>query len=354
MVSDENSNVSLLVPTKDRSEFVERLLNYYADRRFTGRLIIGDSSGPFHRDQTLRAVGRVAACLDVVHLELKGLTIGPCLKELVHQVTTPFAAVLPDDDFIVPTSLAACVRFLQLNEDYACAHGQGVTVILDTNSLSGNVVYCSHYPQPSLEAPSAVERFREHMAGYSVSLFSVHRTESWRVMMDHSDRIEDVPFSAELLPCCLSVVLGKVKNIDGQLYLVRQSHNRRLQLPMMVDWVMSPRFYPGYALTASRLVQELMRCGQVDPETAEEIVKDGFRTYIGLGVGLRRSLGRDDWMLGIARRVWHLLRAIRPIPRSQWDLQALLKESSPYHKDFLPIYRALVARREGLDEANRS
>ena len=37
-------NISLIVPTKDRPSYVERLLKYYSDLNFTGYIFILDSS----------------------------------------------------------------------------------------------------------------------------------------------------------------------------------------------------------------------------------------------------------------------------------------------------------------------
>lgn len=333
--------VTLMVPTMNRSEFVIRMLRHYARLGFRGRIAIGDSSVPEHLERTRRAVQELAGTLDVVHVEMPRLGLAACLQRLADLLTTPFATILPDDDFVVPGSLGRCVQFLEQHPDYVAAHGRGLTVTLDGNGLHGDVVFCAPYPQPAIEANLASQRLRDHLGHYTVSLFSVHRAASWRAMMRNVHLMEDVSFAAELLPCCLSVVLGKVKQLEG-LYLVRQSHNLRLELPTMFDWIATRAWFPSYELTVGCLADALVQHEAIAPDAARAVVKEGFREYVGFGLGLRRRWGANGWVLGAARRAWRLVQTVRPKPEAQWSLPALLRASSPHHADFMPIYQALV------------
>lgn len=340
--SQDHRRVTLFVPTMNRPEFVERLFRYYAGLGFTGRIAVGDSSRPEAFERTSRAICQFAGILDIDHVEAAGLTIGPCLRRLAERATTPYGVVVPDDDFIVPAALDRCTAFLEDHPEYVAAHGAGLTVTLDTNGLHGHVVYCARYPQTVSESDRPSQRLSDHLSRYTVSLFSVHRTDSWRIMLRDVDPLEDVSFSAEILPCCLSVVLGKVKELDG-LYLVRQSHAARIELPTMFDWVATPVWYPSYLATLECLASAMAAREDIGLDAARRVVKEGFRQYVGLGLGLRRTWGRDAWVLDVARRAWAVVQALRPDPDARWTLPALLKSSSPDYTDFQPIYNALVS-----------
>lgn len=346
----EHSGVSLLVPTKNRSSFVHRLLGYYEQAGFAGEIVVGDSSDDEHYERTREVVETLEGSLDVQHHRLPHLGVGPCLTHLARVSTKPFAAVLPDDDFLVPQALAECVSFLKAHAGYAAAHGEAITVILDSNAISGNVVHCSHYQQPNLEQDTASERLGAHLRDYRVSLFSVHRRDTWLAMTEHSARIEDVTFAAEVLPCCHSVLHGKIRSLAG-LYLVRQSHNLRVHLPSMFDWVVSPTFHDGYAQTVASLADALIRQQGLTQAHATQTARDALRDYFGLGIGLRRSLGRDDWMLQIARRLWGVVKALRPKPGAEWELASLMRSDSPHHAAFQPIYEALTTSPEEPEAA---
>lgn len=332
--------VTLMVPTMNRSAFVIRMLNHYAALGFRGRIAIGDSSSAEHLERTRRAIASIGGRLDVVHSEMPGFGIATCLQRLAEQLTTPYATIVPDDDFVVPAAVERCIQFLEQHPDYAAAHGAGLTVTLDTNGLTGNVVFCAPYPQPVCEDVSPSQRLRDHLGQYTVSLFSVHRQATWRAMWRDVHLMDDVSFAAELLPCCLSVVHGKIKQLEG-LYLVRQSHNLRVELPTMFDWMATPLWFPSYERTLASLAEALSGREGIQVDAARKVVKDGFRDYVGFGLGLRRRWGRHAWMLAAARRALRLLRAVRP-KREEWSLSALLNASSPHHADFMPIYRSLV------------
>jgi glycosyltransferase domain-containing protein len=333
--------VTLMVPTLNRPEFVIRMLRHYARLGFKGRITIGDSSTSEHVERTRQAILELRGALDVVHVPMPGLGLAACLQRLANLLDTPYATILPDDDFVVPGSLDRCIQFLEQHADYAAAHGAGLTVTLDSNALYGNVVFCAPYPQPAIEADRASERLRDHLGHYKVSLFAVHRAAAWRTMMRDVHLMEDVSFAAELLPCCWSVVLGKIKELEG-LYLVRQSHNLRLELPTMFDWIATRVWFPSYEVTVRSLADALVQQEQIAPDTARAVVKDGFREYIGFGLGLRRRWGAPDWVVGVARQAQRLVQLARPKPDAQWALPSLLSASSPHHKDFMPIYQALV------------
>ena len=333
--------VTLMVPTMNRPEFVIRMLRHYRRLGFKGRIAIGDSSKPELVERTRRAIPDLGGALDVVHLEMPGLGLAACLQQLANRLDTPYATILPDDDFVVPGSLERCIQFLEQHPDYVAAHGAGLTVTLDSNGLYGNVVFCAPYPQPVSEADRASDRLRDHLGRYQVSLFSVHRAASWRLMMGDVHRMEDVSFAAELLPCCLSVVLGKVKELEG-LYVVRQSHNLRLELPTMFDWIATRVWFPSYEVTVGCLAEALAQQDGIALDQAVGVVKQGFREYIGFGLGLRRPWDTQGWMLGVARRAWRLVQMAKPKHDAQWSLPALLSASSPHHGDFMPIYQALV------------
>jgi glycosyltransferase domain-containing protein len=337
----QDLRVTLLIPTLNRPEFVIRLLRYYAEVGFTGRIAVGDSSDAAGVRLTRAEVERLKGALDIDYVELPGLGLADSWKHLIDRLSTPYAAYLADDDFLVPTSLDKCARFLAEHTDYAAAHGAGLGVTLDTNGLFGKVMLCDYYAQTVSEADLASERLRQHLERYSVTLFAVHRTETWRAMFEDVHLIPDMSFGAELLPCCLSVVHGKVKELDG-LYVVRQSHARRYEQPTMFDWIATPNWFASYQVTLDSLARALVAQESISLEAARKIVQEGFRRYVGAGMGLPSRWASAGPAVAIARKLWHTWQALQPTPHAEFALQALLSPASPYHVDFMPVYQSLV------------
>jgi glycosyltransferase domain-containing protein len=336
-----NPSVTLLIPTMNRPEFVERLLRYYAAVRFAGRISIGDSSNAEGVNAARRAVDAFRGVLDIEYAEYPGLGLADCWKQMIDRLATPYAAYLADDDFLVPSSIDRCVKFLADHPDYAAAHGAGLSIALDTNGLSGNVVLCGYYEQTVSEAELASERLRQHLERYTVTLFAVHRADTWRAMFRDVHLIKDMSFGAELLPCCLSVVYGKVKEIEG-LYCVRQSHGKRYEQPTMFDWIATPDWFRGYEITKDVLARELVAQEGIALDAARTVVQEGFRYYVGRGMGLRSQWANGGAAIRVARTLWHTWQRFQPKPRATFSLEALTNPSSPYHADFAPIYQLLT------------
>jgi glycosyltransferase domain-containing protein len=345
--------VTLLIPTMNRPEFVARLLRYYASVRFPGRISIGDSSAPEGITAAREAVESFRGVLDVEYAEYPGLGLADCWKQMIDRLTTPYAAYLADDDFLVPESVDRCARFLAEHPDYAAAHGAGLGVTLDTNGLFGKVVVCDYYEQTVSEAERASERLRQHLERYTVTLFAVHRAETWRAMFSDVHRVQDMSFGAELLPCCLSVVYGKVKEIAG-LYCVRQSHGRRYEQPTMFDWIATPGWFEGYEVTREVLARELVAHEDISLESARRLVQEGFRYYVGRGMGLRSQWANGGTAIRAARTLWHTWQRLQPKPRSEFTLEALVSPSSPHHAAFTPIYQSLTTPPPESDAARRA
>jgi glycosyltransferase domain-containing protein len=339
--TSRNLGVTLLIPTMNRPEFVARLLRYYATVGFTGRISIGDSSEPDGVKAARAAIKSVTGTLDVEYEEYPGLGLADCWKQMIDRLTTPYAAYLADDDFLVPSAVERCAHFLAEHPDYAAAHGVGLGVTLDTNGLFGNVVVCDYYEQTVSEAERPSERLRRLLEHYTVTLFAVHRAETWRAMFEDVHLIKDMSFGAELLPCCLSVVFGKVKELDG-LYVVRQSHGRRYEQPTMFDWIATRAWFDSYQVTLESLSRRLVEQETISPEAARKLVQEGFRHYVGYGMGLPSRWSNGGPAVAAARTLWHIWRSLQPKPHAAFALQTLLKPSSPYHADFSPVYRSLT------------
>jgi glycosyltransferase domain-containing protein len=326
----------------NRSGFVVRLLEYYANANFPGCIAIGDSSNAEHRERTLQAVARLKGRLDVVYVHYPGTGVGVCVQKLLEHVSTPYAATLPDDDFLVPASLRKCAEFLAEHLGYAAAHGVGITVNLDSNDLHGRVTDSSYYVQPVLEADTAAQRIDDHLGDYRVSLFSVHRLETWRSMLRDVHRADDVTFGAELLPCCQSAVAGKIAQLDC-LYVVRQNHGLRYELPDAFDWLLSPKWLGSCQLFLESLSTAVAEKDGIAIEDARAVAKRAFKQYLVLFLGVRRRWNGAPWTLAAARGAKRLLTTFKPKEHSEFELAALLNHTSRYHHDFMPVYEALMA-----------
>lgn len=349
----------------NRSEYLIRQLNYYASVGYQHWISIGDSSSPSHLLQTREAISKLQGKLKIIYRECPGMNDSECFAALAEAVKTPYAVYIADDDFLVPDGLEQCVQFLEKHPDYSAVHGKGVMFALDMDGPHGKMINFYEYPQPVVEQSSAADRLKDHLSDYKVSLFSVHRTEIWGKMFGRYN-LPDRTFSAEILPCCLSVIHGKVAELDS-LYLVRQAHAGRYLMPLPSEWVNNEKWGASFETFQKVLAADLAKKDAISTEDARRAVSDSFGVYINDSLA-REKQNRMDQRSYLSKvksslkqkikarlferyrllPIWQGIRRIKYMILALRDgmkggiLKTWLSPKSPYHKEFMPVYRAIV------------
>ena len=174
--------ITILVPTLNRADFLDRLLHYFADAKYQHWIFIGDSSDDLHVAKTKKTVQSLKERLKVRHFECPGLSDIGAIDHMDQFITTPYCAFLADDDFLCVSGVSRCIEFLESNPDYGAAHGVGIAMRNDGRSGPyGNISRVRYYPQTTLNADSGSQRLQDYFAaGPYALIFSVHRTTDWR------------------------------------------------------------------------------------------------------------------------------------------------------------------------------
>ena len=105
---DLSDNISVLIPTMDRSLFVIRALNFYAVVGFKGYVCIGDSSRTHHFQRTQREVQRLSQVLKIIHKYYPSSQYpneATVVKSLAGLAPTQYVCQYGDDDFLIPSGV---------------------------------------------------------------------------------------------------------------------------------------------------------------------------------------------------------------------------------------------------------
>lgn len=289
--------VTLCILTLNRSEFVARFLRYFADEGFKGVVLIGDSSESDHFERTEQVVRELAGRLNVVLVKLPARGFNHAIASILPMIETPYAVYMGDDDLLVPAAINSCVAFLDANPDYVGAHGKARGFVTEDDGANGKMTVIGVYPIRAIEEETALTRFATHMIQYSVQIFGVHRAEAWQAMWENTGRMDDRAFGGELLPTCLSPVLGKIKKLD-ELYLLRQSHQGIYTLPGRLDWLESPAWGQSYRIFVDRIAAEIAERDSIELSKAEAEVKKWFHFWM--------FTDHHSWMTRLRRFKWRL------------------------------------------------
>lgn len=355
--------LTIVVPTYNRPDRLLRLLKYYDASACEAQIhVLDSSSSPGPRQEELEhwlAHGRR------IHVKRYPPQTLPLLKMLdgIRGISTPYAVLCADDDFIIPGALEEGVGVLARHREVSVVHGRGV--LFGVNG--GRVQWVAPYLQRSVADETAAERLLNHVRRYSVMFYSVHRTEALR---ENLQRVCEAGLDwhtwGEIALSALAVIQGKAIALP-RLYLVREGHEGMWSARMSharnldaFDWLTDTAFARqagSYEQFRDCLVPELARQDGLGVERAREIVKQAFWPYlVGQMEEKWRGEGRAATTVGVvarireaARRVpglrdaWRAVRTRMPDEEATVSLEALRRPSSRHYRDFMPIYQAIMA-----------
>lgn len=193
----------------------------------------------------------------------------------MKSVSEQYCAFSGDDDFLVPESLSRCAAFLRDNPDYRMAYGSGLTLEIEHDRPHGNITSLSKYMRD--------DEIRSENPARRIDSLGANYRAPWGV--------------------------------------------QRYQ-----------RIYNEFIEDA--IVEELTVISNHSTENASEIVKQAFWKYLQKGIQKRTSQ-QNTSIKGILKQYVKETLPIfvgyyRKFISSQ-QRESLLKNSSPYHHDFLPI-----------------
>lgn len=353
MTSGESSinRVAIIIPTKNRSDFMVRQLNYYAAVGSIHPIYIVDSSDQEHLAKVQDKIAELKNNLEINYYTYHKPDRN-FMKFLIDKVKEPYACFCGDDDFQVADTLTKAAEFLNKNPDYESAGGVSVTFETDSNKAYGRLAKTHDYPRYEISAETAARRLIDFLSRYYTAMVSVNRTANMARQWDNAEDVEDEVFKNEMIPCSLTLISGKSKLIDN-IGFIHQIHgyNSLGQLDMY-DWLTHPGWRSSYLSFRDKLAEAIMAKDGISKEKAELAVKIGFWGYLAKYVPKRYS-----YLLNIlnppklqtnlrhkvaaalpgAREFYH--RYIRPITDRRIRLHyEVLNPRSKYYKDCQPIW----------------
>lgn len=349
--------ITILIPTLNRSDFLHRLLHYFADAKYQDWIFIGDSSNDAQIDKTKKTIKSLESSLKVKHFECSGLSAVGAIEHMNQFIATPYCVFCSDDDFLFVRGLDRCVDFLESNPDYGVAHGIAIATRVGSGPY-GNINRVEYYQHVNLNADSGSQRLRDYFAAGPYTLHhDVHRSQDWIALnkgfvsapwMRQGFIFDGLTFPA------ISAIRNKVKELDC-LYLVRFGHDSIYSQVYVYDWFTSPDWFPGFKDLHDRAIGELIRQDGIGTEAAEEVFKQAISPYLGRLFSRLLPQSPQPYRQGVLARLKDTAVRIpglqaaynKIIPRLRAPdeanlLPSLLKPSSLYHEDFMPIYRAIT------------
>ena len=358
-----SQEISILIPTLNRSGFLERTLKYYDLLKFEGKILIGDSSSGNHASKNIQTVNRYKKNLDLDLIDcpkpeqkakvdwvgFSGEAIA--FKKLLRLVKTEFVVTSGDDDFLIPQSLLECAEALDKHTGYSGFCGGRLDFQVSKDLDTGEVTFVKHIPYYAIDSDKGVDRWKTYAEHAISPLYSVIRTQDWLEVYEHFDRVSLRYIGSEFLPSALMVIRGKIGILD-RLMIIHQDHANRV-----LDWnkvsFYSMLIHPKWSQAINNLREiistELVSKDSIAMDVALDQFDSGFWKHFSGGLnsqyGSRYPANCVQKNPVNFRTLLKLCLSIIFTNNNDINanlLKSVLNPSNYYHQDFMPVFRLIT------------
>ena len=227
-----NSILTLVIATKNRNQWIERIASYYSNIRFSHKIFIVDSSDENKFKINKQIVSNHSKELDLTHYYLPNTSSGLATAKIIDQIETEYTIVTGDDDYLVPRTLTHCIEFLEQNNDYTAVAGKVFSpyVYSTSNSTLGVkfIIDSTNDVVRTIDDDSAIQRLVNGFSPWDTSAFSIQRSSMIKTVYQNLKKLdlESHPDTFDLAEWAIngmSKILGKQKRLDD-LLLVMTRH----------------------------------------------------------------------------------------------------------------------------------
>ena len=129
-------NITILIPTKNRDQYIYKLIKYYNDLNYLGKIFILDSSDKLISEKIITYLKINNPNKNIFYHHSIGLP-GMVMKDHISLVETKYVVETGDDDYLALNGVKKVINFLDNNFDYSGAHGK-VKLILSSKTTGTN------------------------------------------------------------------------------------------------------------------------------------------------------------------------------------------------------------------------
>lgn len=356
---NSNLGVGIIIPTRNRADFVIRQIQYYASVNCPHTIYIGDSSDRENSEKIKIEINKLKNKVNIVYEYLPTLLGGSAgaAKHLLSIVREKYSCYSCDDDYQIPDSLTVCAEFLENNPDHATAGGHALNFKLKNNGVYGNLDYLKDCPARNLLNDNSGERLINFLSDNFVPLFLVNRTDQLLKSHNHVLEIKDHMFSSEIVPCALSIIAGKSTTLDCLGY-IRQMHDQHYVQMQPSEWITSNNWYESYKIYENTISDSISVKDDIPFENAIKIARKAFsgqllkwlsaeyRNYNELGTIPRNNTPHAHILKFLRSKITKTFPLLKYIYRIQVKPRLtgkrelhyeVFRPESKYHKDFKPV-----------------
>jgi glycosyltransferase domain-containing protein len=363
-MKDNLMNITIVVPTKNRPQYVMRLLNYYLSINFSGHVAIIDSSDKEIAQYIEKFISQINK-KNFSYTFTLGLPTS-VIKENLNLINTKYASLIGDDDYLTPGGIFRAIEFLENNLDIDACRGEGIRIKDSRGSgidKDGILKYRNFFNRIE---KNASERVVRHFADYHTPFFHVCKSEIFikafagAPTLIETEKGYDRLIGDELLVAGLIIAFGKFVSING-LHLVRTNSAESIELRN--SWL-SKENIDGKKMASQDFIKKISNAifdkNIMTYEDAQNIamniqnnsvftknynsnINNGFKTFLKPTLKFLYLL---DFFISIRDKFFVISRKLSDRffvkKTKRVKLKNLLSPNNLYHKDFIPVYMSII------------
>jgi len=268
------SDCTIIIPTYNRPQYLNRILDYFDSFDDCYDIIVVDSSYDSNKALNKELVSsHKRARITYLSSYSPDTYFYDKLLDSLRHVKTKYCVMCADDDFIVPNGISQAVDFLDKNEEFIVAHGHYMSFWLEKDSSGASKFYYS-LPYPFSPSVQPI-RLRKAKAFYGV-----YRTPVFRMFVKEiAENIDNLVF-AEIMYYSLTSLYGKEKQLDV-LYYAREymAKDIRFRYETLGDIIERGAYDEKYRRYKQCLSRHVMKTLGVTPSEASRLIDEFIDTW---------------------------------------------------------------------------
>lgn len=268
-------NLTIIIPTKNRPEFIKKQLIYYRNQNFKGKIIFFDSS-PKKIFNNLKKYIVTNNYKDAQIFNVMGSSFDT-FKSKAKMVKTKYVLFSGDDDFYIVKSLSKMISNLQNSSGFIGITGKALQIETGGTNNDKVLSYNFYYISSNMHRHS-LDRLKQITKNYSVLLFSILDTKKFLEIVQNVPTSHKMHFTfqTEVLPCFLIALSGRIKKVQ-HLFLFRLVGHRRVAHETLEQLKKNNFFKKSYILCIN-IIYNFLKIKNKNEETKFKI-KNYIESY---------------------------------------------------------------------------
>ncbi|MHA7865550.1 TIGR00180 family glycosyltransferase [Flagellimonas marinaquae] len=326
--------LTIVIPSRNRQQYILRAIEFWS-KTPVQLVILDGTESPIKLSKEIVASEKIQYVHAVVPLEQR-------LGRSTEFIKTEYAAVVSDDEFFLPSSLANCVKFLDDNIDYVACKGLAISFGWDGQIVNWRPINKS-LKGYKVDSENRSERMFDHLANYAhASWWSVQRSEVYIQAMKAVGSNPAFPSApcVELQVSLIASFYGKIMVLDELMWL-RSYENESLwwaKARLSVrEWWRDMSYHEDHkrfigAVISHAIDEDGQTPSEEEIKTAMEALVRGAEERYKMGKEKKRKNTRPDWYMSLNKAIKTLLNNTI-YRKSGYPGYSLLSEVQRTHAD---------------------